>query len=164
MFIRHVNKSTVKICDMFKIDNETAVCLEKAVFGKKLQPILHIADGAMASSVSFANFTFTTIPYAEKWERVTSKVKVDNEQNWYLTLTQKSELDSKEVRALAISNDVDPAMQGLNPYPLKSTTTSSGAIKYQKQVTKNRTYSLYVSGNENVSKPHKIVISGRYTS
>ena len=75
--------------------------------------------GAMASSVSFANFTFTTIPYAEKWERVTSKVKVDNEQNWYLTLTQKSELDSKEVRALAISNDVDPAMQGLNPYPLK---------------------------------------------
>ena len=27
--------------------------------------------GAMASSVSFANFTFTTIPYAEKWERVT---------------------------------------------------------------------------------------------
>ena len=113
---------------------------------------------------SFANFTFTTIPYAEKWERVTSKVKVDNEQNWYLTLTQKSELDSKEVRALAISNDVDPAMQGLNPYPLKSTTTSSGAIKYQKQVTKNRTYSLYVSGNENVSKPHKIVISGRYTS
>ena len=91
--------------------------------------------GAMASSVSFANFTFTTIPYAEKWERVTSKAKVDNEQNWYLTLTQKSELDSKEVRALAISNDVDPAMQGLNPYPLKSTTTSSGAIKYQKQVT-----------------------------
>ena len=79
--------------------------------------------GAMASSVSFANFTFTTIPYAEKWERVTSKAKVDNEQNWYLTLTQKSELDSKEVRALAISNDVDPAMQGLNPYPLKSTTT-----------------------------------------
>ena len=120
--------------------------------------------GAMASSVSFANFTFTTIPYAEKWERVTSKVKVDNEQNWYLTLTQKSELDSKELRALAISNDVDPAMHGLNPYPLKSTTTSSGAIKYQKQVTKNRTYSLYVSGNENVSKPHKIVISGRYTS
>ena len=81
-----------------------------------------------------------------------------------VSLTQKSELDSKEVRALAISNDVDPAMHGLNPYPLKSTTTSSGAIKYQKQVTKNRTYSLYVSGNENVSKPHKIVISGRYTS
>lgn len=119
---------------------------------------------AMASSVSFTNFTFTTIPNAEEWKTATSKMKVDNEQNWYITLTQKSGLASKEVRALAISNDVNPAMQGLNPYPLKSTTASSGAIKYQKQASKNKTYYLYVSGNENVDQAHKIVISGRYTS
>ena len=41
----HVDKGMVKIRDMFKVDDEAAVCLEKTVFGKFFQPVLHIMDG-----------------------------------------------------------------------------------------------------------------------
>lgn len=40
-----MNKGVVKIRDMFKIDNEAAVGLKKAVFGQYFQPILHIVNG-----------------------------------------------------------------------------------------------------------------------
>lgn len=120
--------------------------------------------GAFASSVTFTNFSVTATPGVEDWEVASSKQKADNEQNWYITLTQKRGLASDEARALAISNDSNPAMQGINPYPLKSTTTSSGAIKYHKTVVKGKSYTLYISGNENVNATHEIVLSGRYSS
>ena len=41
----HIDKGMIKIRDMFKVDNEAAVCLEKTVFGKLFQPVLHIMDG-----------------------------------------------------------------------------------------------------------------------
>ncbi len=40
-----MDKITVKIRDMFKIDNETAVCLEETVFREKFQPVLYIVNG-----------------------------------------------------------------------------------------------------------------------
>ena len=40
-----MNKITVKICDMFKIDDEAAVSLKKTIFRKKFQPVLHIVNG-----------------------------------------------------------------------------------------------------------------------
>ena len=46
----HVHKCMVKICDMLKIDNEAAVCLEKAVFWKQINPILHIMNGFKITS------------------------------------------------------------------------------------------------------------------
>ncbi len=40
-----MDKITVKIRDMFKIDNETAVCLEETVFREKSLPVLYIVNG-----------------------------------------------------------------------------------------------------------------------
>lgn len=119
---------------------------------------------AYASSVTFSEFSFTTTPNAEYWKVVTSRVKPDSEQNWYVTLTSKSGLSASNCRAMVLSNDSTSDIGSYVPYPLYSTTTSSGAIAYRKTVYSNKRYYLYISGNENNSSQYTIKISGRYTS
>ena len=45
LIVSHIDKGMVKIRDMFKVDNEAAVCLKKTVFWEQFQPVLHIMDG-----------------------------------------------------------------------------------------------------------------------
>jgi len=40
-----MDQGVVKIHDMFKVDNEAAVCLKKTVPRQQFQPVLHIVDG-----------------------------------------------------------------------------------------------------------------------
>ena len=40
-----MDQGMVKVYDVFKVDNEAAVCLEETVFRQQFQPVLHIMDG-----------------------------------------------------------------------------------------------------------------------
>lgn len=42
---RHVYKRMVKIGNVLEVDNKTAMCLKKTVFGQYFQIMLHIAGG-----------------------------------------------------------------------------------------------------------------------
>lgn len=44
MVVCHVDERMIKICDVFKIDDKTPVCLKKTVFRKTRKPVLHVFD------------------------------------------------------------------------------------------------------------------------
>lgn len=62
LIVCHVHKHMVEICDMFKIDNKTAVCLKKTIFRKQVVPVLHVVNrlkitlGCMYSYLSWHCF------------------------------------------------------------------------------------------------------------
>ena len=46
----------IKVHNMFKINNKTPVCLEKAVFGKLFRPIIHFVNGVKILTGSMYNY------------------------------------------------------------------------------------------------------------
>lgn len=121
-------------------------------------------QAAMAASVSFQNFSYTTKAYDENWKQVTSKTKADNEQNWYVTITSSSGLSSSKARVLLNSHYMnDPYNTVSAPVGLLSTTKS---IKqsYHTTVNKGKNCKLYILGDENSGTAYTVKISGRYTS
>ncbi len=118
-------------------------------------------------TVRFVNFSFTGYTGTEVWNKVIYSPKVDDEQNWYLTLVSSSGLHSEDVRAIAMSyynHEEGPYRINRGYVALKSTSGAFGATPYNIPVYKNSTYALWVSGNENNREDYYMVISGRYTS
>lgn len=121
-----------------------------------------------AASVSFSNFNYKTTPSAERWARIVSKTKADNEQNWYATITNSSGLSSdtkKPCRAMFVSgrsssNSIQPDSSPRNLY----SSTRFTKNKYSLYIKKGTRCWLYIAGNENNKKSYKVRVSGRYTS
>lgn len=124
---------------------------------------------AVAASVSFNDFRFVTIPYSESYEYVVSKEKADNEQNWYLTITEQSGLGStsQQNRAFAVSAKNDTEARGYMPLGLYTNSVNQ-KLKYGYpsyfNYPKGTRCRLYFSGNNNSSGRYTITLSGRYTS
>lgn len=126
------------------------------------------STGVFASSKTFTNFKYTTVPYIESWEVVTSRQKPDSEQNWYITLTAQNNLGTRkqQCRGQMMSSDSQKHFYGRVPLAVysndinKTSKISYGPLK----VVKGKTYKLFFSGDENYSAKTTITLSGRYTS
>ncbi len=121
-------------------------------------------QAASAASVSFTDFKFTTIPYAESLKEVAAKTKADNEQNWYATLTSSTGLASGTARALLTSNTSNNSLElrsALVPIFSNTTSIKEGYFVYTGKDSKCK---LYITGDQNNGGRYSVTISGRYTS
>ena len=138
---------------------------------KRMVPIVMLAflaiancPKASAASVTFTNFSYTTTPYSESWRQVARKVKADDEQNWYATLTGSTGLSSTIDRAMFTSSTTnDFSNPRSTPVPLYSYTTRI-VNPYYIFTGKNSDCKLFILGDENNSGSYKVTVSGRYTS
>lgn len=119
-----------------------------------------------ASSVTFTNFSYTTRPYVESLQKITTKSKDDNEQRWYTTLTNSTGLGSTNstARALLTSNTSSSSLELISPLvPIYSSTTSFN-IGYYEPINAGTTCSLYLTGSGDNGNIYSGYLSGRYTS
>lgn len=138
---------------------------------KKLVAVVAIAALAMlpcqsasAASVIFSNFSYTSTPNWEAWKKVTRKTKADNEQNWYVTLTDSAGLSTTKCRAMFNSSTTNNSLHPRSaPVPLYKNTTRC-VQSYYIYTPKGSDCKLYIHGDENAKVSYTVKVSGRYTS
>lgn len=116
----------------------------------------------LAASVSFTNFSITTLPYVEWPQLVAQKTKADNEQNWYMTLTSSNNLGTG--RLLATSDIDDVSIELISALVPLSASQPSIVEPYYVYTGAGTLCGLYVTGDQNSAYSYHITISGRYTS
>ena len=106
---------------------------------------------------------------SEAYNWVVTKTKADNEQNWYLTITEQRGLGSTSQmnRAIAVSAKNKTDARGCGPLGLYSNyvnQTQRNAYPSHVGYGKDTVCNLYFSGNNNNGNQYTITLSGRYTS
>lgn len=130
-----------------------------AVIGMFAAPVTN----AYASSVSFNKYTFKTYSYTESFYKVTSRVKPDGEQRWYMTLTKVTGVPSTASSPIAVSVKSEKQIDWADPLYVK-TGSQSKAYSSELGVKKGTRCYLYMSGNGNAKTGYTVTVSGRYSS
>lgn len=120
----------------------------------------------MAGSVTFTNKTIQTVANDETYYKIVAKAKADNEQYWYVTITNSVNLSTSGQSRLILTSakTKTQARASSSKLGLYKGMTGTQKIKYTSRANAGETYKLFATGNNNATRGYTITISGRYTS
>ena len=140
------------------------------IMGKKMQKFMAALavtavvgfpfTNVMAASKTFTNKSITTVANNETYYKVVEKVKADNEQYWYVTITNSVNLSTSGQPRLILTS-------AKNKTQARASSSKLGLykkMKYPSRANAGVTYKLFGTGNNNATQGYTITISGRYTS
>lgn len=134
------------------------------IMGKKMQKFMAALavtavvgfpfTNVMAASKTFTNKSITTVANNETYYKIVEKVKADNEQYWYVTITNSVNLSTSGQPRLILTSakNKTQARASSSKLGLYKGMTGVQKMKYPSRANAGVTYKLFGTGNNNATQ------------